>query len=94
MLPAMGKGTHDSAHLRCSFCGKPREQVKKLVAGPGVSICNQCIALCNEILDEDSRPRPPVAGQPWTKASVSRKHGTGLVGWLRNLLRSRALQSA
>ena len=40
------------ADLACSFCGKSQEQVKKLVAGPGVYICDECIDLCNEILAE------------------------------------------
>lgn len=39
--------------LKCSFCGKTQEQVLKLVAGPNVYICNECIALCNVILDEE-----------------------------------------
>jgi ClpX C4-type zinc finger len=39
--------------LGCSFCGKGQKQVKKLVAGPGVRICDQCIDLCNEILAEE-----------------------------------------
>ncbi|MDD3926685.1 MAG: ATP-dependent Clp protease ATP-binding subunit ClpX [bacterium] len=39
--------------LKCSFCGKNREQVKKLVAGPGVYICDECIGLCNEIIEEE-----------------------------------------
>ena len=39
------------AHLKCSFCGKSQEQVRKLIAGPGVYICDECIDLCNEILD-------------------------------------------
>jgi ATP-dependent Clp protease ATP-binding subunit ClpX len=41
------------AHLKCSFCGKSQEQVRKLIAGPGVYICNECVELCNEILDEE-----------------------------------------
>ncbi len=40
-------------HLRCSFCGKSKEQVKKFISGPSVFICNECIALCNDILAED-----------------------------------------
>lgn len=40
--------------LNCSFCGKSQEEVKKLIAGPDVYICNECIELCNEILSEDS----------------------------------------
>lgn len=49
----------------CSFCGKSQRQVPKLIAGPGVYICNQCVDLCGEILDEeaavDERPPVPVA---------------------------------
>ncbi len=41
------------SHLKCSFCGKSQEQVRKLIAGPGVYICDECIELCNEILDEE-----------------------------------------
>ena len=41
------------AHQKCSFCGKSQEQVRKLIAGPGVYICDECIDLCNEILDEE-----------------------------------------
>lgn len=54
------------SHLKCSFCGKSQEQVRKLIAGPGVYICDECVELCNEILDEElidsSSPVPqPVA---------------------------------
>ena len=58
----------DSDLLKCSFCGKSQKQVKKLIAGPGVYICDECIDLCNEIIDEeltsptqldlDNLPRP------------------------------------
>ena len=41
------------AHLKCSFCGKAQDQVRKLIAGPGVYICDECIDLCNEILEEE-----------------------------------------
>jgi len=43
----------DKGQLKCSFCGKMQEQVKKLVAGPGVYICDECIELCNEIIEEE-----------------------------------------
>lgn len=43
----------DKSQLKCSFCGKLQEQVKKLVAGPGVYICDECIELCNEIIEEE-----------------------------------------
>ncbi|EDX84387.1 ATP-dependent Clp protease, ATP-binding subunit ClpX [Synechococcus sp. PCC 7335] len=41
------------SHLKCSFCGKSQEQVRKLIAGPGVYVCDECVDLCNEILDEE-----------------------------------------
>ena len=44
---------HDDSRLKCSFCGKTQEQVKKLIAGPDVYICDECVELCNEILDEE-----------------------------------------
>jgi ATP-dependent Clp protease ATP-binding subunit ClpX len=44
--------SHDK-HLRCSFCGKSKDSVRKFISGPSVYICNECIALCNEILAED-----------------------------------------
>ena len=40
----------ESDLLKCSFCGKSQKQVKKLIAGPGVYICNQCIDLCNDVI--------------------------------------------
>ena len=44
---------HDDTRLKCSFCGKTQDQVKKLIAGPDVCICDECVDLCNEILDEE-----------------------------------------
>jgi len=49
----MTKSTDDKNMPRCSFCGKPQDQVTKLIAGPGAFICNECIELCNEIIDEE-----------------------------------------
>ena len=43
----------EKKQLKCSFCGKSQEQVKRLVAGPGVYICDECIGLCSEIIDEE-----------------------------------------
>ncbi|MEZ5080255.1 MAG: ATP-dependent Clp protease ATP-binding subunit ClpX [Thermoleophilia bacterium] len=64
----MGKTQDTNEQLLCSFCGKSQRQVKKLIAGPGVYICDECIDLCNEIIDEeltapvsfdpDALPRP------------------------------------
>jgi ATP-dependent protease Clp ATPase subunit len=44
--------------LKCSFCGKSQKQVKKLIAGPGVYICDECIDLCNEIIEEELSEPP------------------------------------
>ncbi|MCM3611403.1 ATP-dependent protease ATP-binding subunit ClpX [Planococcus sp. MERTA32b] len=49
----MFKFNDEKDHLKCSFCGKPQEQVRKLVAGPGVYICDECIELCTEIVEEE-----------------------------------------
>ena len=46
-------GKKDDIKLKCSFCGKTQDQVHKLIAGPGVYICDQCIELCSEIIDEE-----------------------------------------
>src|SRR5262252_4539163 len=64
----MARASEGNEQLLCSFCGKSQRQVKKLIAGPGVYICDECIDLCNEIIDEeltvpstldlDSLPRP------------------------------------
>ena len=63
----MARASEGNEQLLCSFCGKSQRQVKKLIAGPGVYICDECIDLCNEIIDEeltapdDARPRQPPA---------------------------------
>ncbi len=49
----MNKYGENKGQLKCSFCGKTQDQVKKLVAGPGVYICDECIELCNEIIEEE-----------------------------------------
>ncbi len=46
-------GNFEERQLRCSFCGKPQDEVKRLIAGPNVYICNECIELCKEIIDEE-----------------------------------------
>ena len=61
------------AHLKCTFCGKSQEQVRKLIAGPGVYICDECIDLCNEILDEeliDAQGNPRHGGEPSKKTAA------------------------
>ena len=49
----MARASEGNEQLLCSFCGKTQRQVKKLIAGPGVYICDECIDLCNEIIDEE-----------------------------------------
>src|SRR6478736_572989 len=49
----MARASETNEQLLCSFCGKSQRQVKKLIAGPGVYICDECIDLCNEIIDEE-----------------------------------------
>jgi ATP-dependent Clp protease ATP-binding subunit ClpX len=49
-----------SDFLKCSFCGKSQNQVKKLIAGPGVYVCNECVDLCNEIIDEELKEQRKV----------------------------------
>lgn len=46
----------DNDRLHCSFCGKPQHQVRKLIAGPDVYICDECVELCNDIVDEEHQP--------------------------------------
>ena len=65
------------AHLKCSFCGKSQDQVRKLIAGPGVYICDECIDLCNEILDEellDNQAKYPHSEQVKKKLPVEKSH--------------------
>ncbi len=62
------------AHLKCSFCGKSQEQVRKLIAGPGVYICDECIDLCNEILDEElTESQVAARSAPETKSKAPSK---------------------
>jgi ATP-dependent Clp protease ATP-binding subunit ClpX len=54
----LARPTDSNEQLLCSFCGKSQRQVKKLIAGPGVYICDECIDLCNEIIDEEMTVTP------------------------------------
>src|SRR5687767_6702829 len=54
----MARPTDSNEQLLCSFCGKSQRQVKKLIAGPGVYICDECIDLCNEIIEEELAETP------------------------------------
>ncbi|MTJ31186.1 ATP-dependent protease ATP-binding subunit ClpX [Aphanizomenon sp. UHCC 0183] len=65
------------SHLKCSFCGKSQEQVRKLIAGPGVYICDECVDLCNEILDEELLDTSAAAAsQPAQKSEPTEKRRT------------------
>lgn len=61
------------SHLKCSFCGKSQEQVRKLIAGPGVYICDECVELCNEILDEELLEAPPAAASSRSSEKSKRR---------------------
>jgi len=61
------------SHLKCSFCGKSQEQVRKLIAGPGVYICDECVELCNEILDEELYEGQGRASAPAPASAASRE---------------------
>lgn len=67
------------SHLKCSFCGKSQEQVRKLIAGPGVYICDECVDLCNEILDEelfDSSAVPAAAAVAPKQETTTKRRAT------------------
>jgi ATP-dependent Clp protease ATP-binding subunit ClpX len=55
--------------LRCSFCGKSQNEVKKLIAGPTVYICNECIDICNEIITDDQQAESVATRPPLPKPS-------------------------
>jgi len=68
------------SHLKCSFCGKSQEQVRKLIAGPGVYICDECVDLCNEILDEELLDSSTPAPQPVPPRETPQKRRTRASG--------------
>ncbi|HEY9832848.1 MAG TPA: ATP-dependent protease ATP-binding subunit ClpX [Stenomitos sp.] len=68
------------SHLKCSFCGKSQEQVRKLIAGPGVYICDECVDLCNEILDEELLDSSGPAPQPVPPKEPPQKRRTRASG--------------
>ncbi len=54
----------DAQDRRCAFCSRPRQEVRKLVAGPNVYICDRCVAVCRHLLAEEHRNPPAVASEP------------------------------
>src|SRR5881396_1439891 len=76
-----------TGHPQCSFCGKSQNQVKKLVAGPGVFICDECVQLCNEVINEAA---PPDSGTGASRARFRARTSSGsrctwASRWLRRL---------
>jgi len=57
-------GTHNGRVLYCSFCGKSEHEVRKLIAGPSVYICDECVDLCNDIIREEVHAKPQTKGLP------------------------------
>ena len=64
----MANNTGKEKSLICSFCGKSQDEVDRMIIGPGVNICNECIELCHSLLEGDEKPAKPQAG----KASAAR----------------------
>jgi ATP-dependent Clp protease ATP-binding subunit ClpX len=54
-MPSETQGTATAIQVRCSFCAKPSSEVEKVIAGPGVYICNECVGLCNDILGAEKQ---------------------------------------
>ena len=52
-----GRGSDDGKLLYCSFCGKSQHEVRKLIAGPSVFVCDECVELCNDIIREELETR-------------------------------------
>jgi ClpX C4-type zinc finger len=92
--------------IYCTFCGKRGEDVEKVIAGPGVYICNECVALCNDILTSDQKATQPAPIVDWEQmsdeeilallpriASAATQVEDGLTEWVRRL-RSRGVSWA
>ena len=60
----MAKKERDEQKLKCSFCGKGQDEVRKLIAGPTVYICDECVELCNDIIDEELYPEATARALP------------------------------
>jgi ClpX C4-type zinc finger len=66
------QATTTAIQVRCSFCAKPSSDVEKVIAGPGVYICNECVGLCNDILrEEQQKPSEPGTRLPAREASMT-----------------------
>ena len=58
----MSKKDEEGDQFFCSFCGKNQKEVKKLIAGPSVYICNECVALCDEIIEDEEKEKKDAGG--------------------------------
>jgi len=67
------KGDDTTDNLFCSFCGKNQQEVKKLIAGPAVYICDECIQLCSEIIEEETSKETDISGRTLTPAEIKDK---------------------
>ena len=70
-MPTQGRApaTPETPHIAsCSFCAKPNTQVAALVAGPGVYICDECVALCQQVIDAGAKPAAVPRLAPWRQA--------------------------
>jgi ATP-dependent Clp protease ATP-binding subunit ClpX len=77
----MGPENGDNERLTCSFCGKGQQQVRRLIAGPGVYICDECVDLCGDICDEDEDKAAPLALESLpTPEEIHRLLGEYVVG--------------
>jgi ATP-dependent Clp protease ATP-binding subunit ClpX len=66
--------------VRCSFCGKTQAQVKRMVAGPGVYICDECVSLCEEIIESESEPEPVLYTDVPTPKEIKAALDTYVIG--------------
>lgn len=98
-----GAETETDPQVRCSFCAKHESEITKIIAGPGIYICNECVQACNGILDEATTPhvRSPEAELPYWQslsdeqalaalpkiARVATQVETNLASWVRRLRR-------
>ncbi|GAC1643104.1 MAG: hypothetical protein NVS9B11_12260 [Candidatus Dormibacteraceae bacterium] len=83
-LQAYVYGVARKIKRQCSFCGKSDHEVRKLIAGPGVFICDQCVELASQILHEEGPPAPESPVRRPTSRRQSRPN------WFRNLFKVRA----
>ena len=77
----MFKFNDEKGQLKCSFCGKSQDQVRKLVAGPGVYICDECIELCTEIVEEELGNEEEIDLQEVAEATGNLRHSGGIRHW-------------